>query len=84
MVHAGPTWSSTGSESTCAAVQEACAQLRKNLDPVLVADKDARASWKATLAKTQSVAGGYGPSSVMLSAYGFFDGTERSGALGAL
>ena len=77
----GPTWSSTSSESTCAAVQEACAKLRSNLAPVLKSGKDARASWLATIAATQQGQGGYVPSSVMLSAYGWFDGKERSGAL---
>ena len=60
-------------------MQEACAQLRKNLQPVLKAGKDARDSWLSTLAAAQPAPGGYVNANVLLSAYGWFDGTVRSG-----
>ena len=40
-----------------------------------------KAWWLVTIAATQQGTRGYVPSSVMLSAHGWFDGKERSGAL---
>lgn len=75
---AGPTWSSTGSESTCAAVQEACKQLRGSLAAAMadVGGSSAAAAWRSGLAKVHGDPGIF-PATVLLSAYGFFDGTQR-------
>ncbi|KAK9835884.1 hypothetical protein WJX74_010187 [Apatococcus lobatus] len=74
----GPTWSSTGSESTCAAVQEACKQLRGSLAAAMagVSGASAAAAWRSGLAKVHGDPGIF-PATVLLSAYGFFDGTQR-------
>ena len=75
---AGPTWSSTGSESTCAAVQEACKQLRGSLAVAMagVGGSSAAAAWRSGLSKVHGDPGIF-PATVLLSAYGFFDGTQR-------
>lgn len=76
MTHPGPTWSSTGSESTAAAVQNACAQLRRQLEPFLDTKASSSETWKATVAATNQLPG-YAPSATLLSAYGWYDGGER-------
>lgn len=78
----GPTWSSTGSESACAAVQEACKQLVKSLSEAAkgVEADEAAAFWKAAVTKVHSQVG-YVPAAAALSAVGFYDGTDREGGV---
>lgn len=73
---AGPTWSSTSSEGCVAAVQQACAKLCSRLQPHLKKKESAFATWQATVKEVQDGSALF-PSSVMLSAYGYYDGTER-------
>lgn len=77
---AGPTWSSTGSEASCAAVQEACCQLVESLRTAAKKVEDhssAAAFWRAAVAAVHTQVG-FAPASVQLSATGFFDGTARN------
>ena len=59
-----------------AAVQQACAKLCRRLEPHLTKKDSGFATWQATVKEVQD-GSAFGPSSVMLSAYGFYDGTER-------
>lgn len=74
--NAGPTWSSTSSEGCVAAIEQACAKICRRLLPHLQQKATAWATWQATVAQVQD-GSGIAPASVMLSAYGFYDGTER-------
>ena len=78
---AGPTWSSTGSESTAAAAQEACRQLRERLQPFLASEATAEASWTASIVAAHPGVG-FMPASALLSAYGYYDGKERPAGSG--
>ena len=73
---AGPTWSSTSSEGCVAATEQACAKLCRRLEPHLKKKDTGFATWQATIKEVQD-GSMFGPSSVLLSAYGFYDGTER-------
>eukprot|EP00879_Flechtneria_rotunda_P018563 GHRR01019478.1.p1 GENE.GHRR01019478.1~~GHRR01019478.1.p1 ORF type:complete len:318 (+),score=110.67 GHRR01019478.1:1229-2182(+) len=70
----GPTWSSTGSEGCCQAVMVAAAKLVAQLAPHLRVGGDGWATWQATIAAVHPDLG-FQPATVMLSAYGSFDGT---------
>jgi Molybdopterin-binding domain of aldehyde dehydrogenase len=76
----GPTWSSTGSEATCAAVEEACRQLADRIAPLIKQEEGvtAESAWKSAIASIHTDPG-MAPASIMLSAYGFFDGKARGG-----
>ncbi|KAK9795562.1 hypothetical protein WJX73_009750 [Symbiochloris irregularis] len=80
--NAGPTWGSTGSESSAAAVQDACSQLRNNLGQFLAVKESGMDTWKATVAASHSMFG-YAAANTQLSAYGWYDGSERSNKPGA-
>lgn len=82
VVHAGPTWGSTGSESSAAAVQDACSQLRSNLGQFLSVKGSGEDTWKATVVATHSMFG-YAAANTQLSVYGWYDGSERSNSAGA-
>ena len=73
---AGPTWSSTTSEGCVAAVEQACNKICNRLKPHLQEKSSSWATWQATVAEVQE-GSGLTPASVMLSAYGFYDGTAR-------
>lgn len=75
-VTAGPTWSSTSSEGCVAAIEQACNKICSRLQPHLQQKSSAWETWQATVAEVQE-GSGLSPASVMLSAYGFYDGTER-------
>lgn len=89
--NAGPTWSSTGSEASCAAVKKACEELLSYLKPAkesLIKDKalqditSAQDYWRKIIGKVYDPASvGYSPATVPLSARGFFDGTETGGSI---
>ncbi|EIE21740.1 molybdenum cofactor-binding domain-containing protein [Coccomyxa subellipsoidea C-169] len=72
----GPSWSSTTSESTVAAVTEACRQLVANLEPWRQEGETAEETWCNTVGSVHTDVG-YAPASAMLSAYGFYDGKTR-------
>ncbi|DBA80138.1 TPA: hypothetical protein ACH3X2_007614 [Trebouxia sp. C0005] len=74
--NAGPTWSSTSSEGCVAAIEQACAKICRRLQPHLQQKGSTWDTWQATVAEVQD-GSGVAPASVMLSAYGFYDGTER-------
>ena len=59
-----------------AAIEQACAKICRRLLPHLQQKATAVATWQATVAQVQD-GSGIAPASVMLSAYGFYDGTER-------
>lgn len=82
ILYAGPTWSSTGSEASCAAVAKACQQLVRNLSEAAQGVKEHSASkfWEAVIGKVDGGIG-YAPASAQLSAVGYFDGTETGGRL---
>lgn len=73
---AGPTWSSTGSEGCVAATEQACAKICSRLRPHLQQKGTGWATWQATVGQVQD-GSALTPASVMLSAYGFYDGTRR-------
>ncbi|BDA47143.1 Xanthine dehydrogenase/oxidase [Coccomyxa sp. Obi] len=72
----GPSWSSTTSESTVAAITEACKQLVANLEPYRQEGETAEDTWRDTIGSVHTDVG-YAPASAMLSAYGFYDGKTR-------
>lgn len=73
---AGPTWSSTTSEGCVAAIEQACNKICRRLQPHLQQKRSTWETWLATVAQVQE-GSGLSPASVMLSAYGFYDGTAR-------
>ena len=72
----GPTWSSTSSEGCVAAIEQACNKICSRLQPHLQQRSSTWETWQATVAEVQE-GSGLSPASVMLSAYGFYDGTAR-------
>eukprot|EP00891_Asterochloris_glomerata_P008497 jgi/Astpho2/8497/Aster-05539 len=74
--NAGPTWSSTTSEGCVAAIEAACAKVVESLRPHMQTGPTGWAAWQASIKKVHPNVG-LSPASVMLSAYGFYDGTER-------
>ena len=82
---AGPTWSSTGSESSCAAAADACQQLLKWLQPAAAKVEGAESAeefWKAVIGKAYDASSvGFAPATVPLTAQGFFDGKETGGLI---
>ena len=73
---AGPTWSSTTSEGCVAAIEAACAKVVETLRPHMQTGPTGWAAWQASIKEVHPNVG-LSPASVMLSAYGFYDGTER-------
>lgn len=59
-----------------AAVQQACAKLCRRLEPHLKKKESGFATWQATVKEVQDGCALF-PSKVMLSAYGYYDGTQR-------
>lgn len=72
---AGPTWSSTSSEGCVAAIEQACSKICSRLQPHLQQKSSTWETWQATIAEVLD-GSSLTPASVMLSAYGFYDGTE--------
>ena len=59
-----------------AAIEQACSKICRRLQPHLQQKGTTWETWQATIAEDQD-GSGMAPASVMLSAYGFYDGTER-------
>lgn len=59
-----------------AAIEQACSKICSRLKPHLQQKSSTWETWQATVAQVQE-GSGLTPASVMLSAYGFYDGTAR-------
>lgn len=59
-----------------AAIEQACNKICSRLRPHLQPKGSTWETWQATVAEVQE-GSGLTPASVMLSAYGFYDGTAR-------
>lgn len=59
-----------------AAIEQACNKICSRLKPHLQQKGSTWETWQATVAEVQE-GSGLTPASVMLSAYGFYDGTAR-------
>jgi len=59
-----------------AAIEQACAKICRRLQPHLQQKGSTWETWQATVTEVQE-GSGVAPASVMLSAYGFYDGMER-------
>ncbi|KAK9807521.1 hypothetical protein WJX72_001412 [[Myrmecia] bisecta] len=73
----GQTWSSTMTDSACAATVLACKNLALAVQPHIKADsgKTAGEVWRNAIAEIHP-SPAWSPSKALLSAYGYFDGTE--------
>ena len=73
--NAGPSWGSTTSEAACEAVRQASLQLADTLRPKLEEGK----TWRDAVASLHPAVG-FSASTVPLTAFAFYDGTQRAPA----